>query len=682
MIFPQRMRRLNALVLQEDAPALTKKLLNLGVIDFVDMRELSEDLTSTLATEKDEASTQRLIETRQRIEMFLRTADINLPDEGDLDAEHVEPVDLDAIDARLDKLGAAVQAVRDEQQSVQQELHRTAELQEQIRLFPEITEISPSGSYAAIRAGVVGRSRLSSLKQALSGLPVYLYPVDEQAEEVQLLIMYMQRDADKVGSILDRMQWKTIDIPQELRGKKSQLLEDFTTRMYEAKRRQKELADKAQQLITQQKDELLTTWKHLIISERIQSIQSHYAHTARTVLVTGWIPARRVEAVEKCLRETTDGRSYIQWATPEEDRTIKPESVPVQLTHSKLLSPFQWLVENYSLPQYGTIDPTPLVAVTYLIMFGLMFGDAGHGVVLSLVGFLVLLWRRTSRSQQELAHDTPAKLASLIIWCGASAVVMGVLFGSYFGYQWFPPLWFDYHSIVSGHGGAGGPSYANSIYDILGITIRFGVAVIALGIILNCVNRIRSRQWIHLFFDTGGLLGGWFYAGGVWAGFFFVSSGYEQLPPGSTLFPAVGLPLLLFALKGPASFIAAKRSAEPGKQPTVSPSAVGHALTDWIVELLELVTGYLSNTLSFMRIAGLGIAHVSLMTAFFQIAETTGSQVGAVAVMILGNAIVIVLEGLSAGVQSLRLHYYEFFTKYFCGSGRVYRPVSLRRAEV
>lgn len=100
---------------------------------------------------------------------------------------------------------------------------------------------------------------------------------------------------------------------------------------------------------------------------------------------------------------------------------------------------------------------------------------------------------------------------------------------------------------------------------------------------------------------------------------------------------------------------------------------------DWIVELLELFTSYLSNTLSFMRIAGLGIAHVSLMIAFFQIAGSISSPIGSAAVLILGNAVVIILEGLSAGIQALRLHYYEFFSKYFCGSGRVYHPISLRR---
>ena len=96
----------------------------------------------------------------------------------------------------------------------------------------------------------------------------------------------------------------------------------------------------------------------------------------------------------------------------------------------------------------------------------------------------------------------------------------------------------------------------------------------------------------------------------------------------------------------------------------------------WIVELLEVFSGYLSNTLSFMRVAGLGIAHVCLMISFFTLAGMT-SGLFSVVVLILGNILVIGLEGLCAGIQALRLSYYEFFTKFFHGTGELYTPISL-----
>jgi V/A-type H+-transporting ATPase subunit I len=101
-----------------------------------------------------------------------------------------------------------------------------------------------------------------------------------------------------------------------------------------------------------------------------------------------------------------------------------------------------------------------------------------------------------------------------------------------------------------------------------------------------------------------------------------------------------------------------------------------NAVMHWIVELLEIFSGYLSNTLSFMRVAGLGIAHVCLMISAFAMAEMT-SGITAILVLVLGNILVIALEGLSAGIQALRLSYYEFFTKFFHGTGKLYTPISL-----
>ena len=105
-------------------------------------------------------------------------------------------------------------------------------------------------------------------------------------------------------------------------------------------------------------------------------------------------------------------------------------------------------------------------------------------------------------------------------------------------------------------------------------------------------------------------------------------------------------------------------------------------IMEFLVEVLEIFSSFLSNTLSFMRVAGLGIAHASLMSAFYDMADMPGNIIAKILIMILGNVLVIVLEGLSAGIQSLRLNYYEFFTKYFTGHGIAFRPVGLKSRTV
>jgi V/A-type H+/Na+-transporting ATPase subunit I len=140
----------------------------------------------------------------------------------------------------------------------------------------------------------------------------------------------------------------------------------------------------------------------------------------------------------------------------------------------------------------------------------------------------------------------------------------------------------------------------------------------------------------------------------------------------------LGLPSLLLAAKGPLEFFLHGR--RHGKR--FKPGMVMDFFMEWIVELLEIYSGYLANTLSFMRVAGLGIAHVSLMTAFFQIARMISPSRASVARghsrARAGQCARHFLGGPLCGIQSLRLNYYEFFSRYFNGSGKAYRPISLR----
>jgi V/A-type H+-transporting ATPase subunit I len=248
-------------------------------------------------------------------------------------------------------------------------------------------------------------------------------------------------------------------------------------------------------------------------------------------------------------------------------------------------------------------------------------------------------------------------------------VLFGALFGSYFGLDLLPPLWFNFHGIVEGH--PSGSAMVSDVFDILSITIYFGISVIFLGLIFNWVNMVREKKWDELVFDKGGILGGWIYAGGIYIASFLISHSYKQFPGRAALFLLVGLPSLLLFIKEPYHYF----KHVSGEKPHLA-FAVINFVMEWVVELLEIFSGYLSNTLSFMRVAGLGIAHVCLMISFSTLAGMT-SGFGTVVVLVLGNMLVICLEGLSAGIQALRLNYYEFFTKFFHGTGKLYTPISL-----
>ncbi len=670
MIFPQPMVRLTAVVLQRSMDEVTRKLLNLGVMDFIDARGNDFPLSAKLTEIRQKISGSEIGDLRKRIENLMESAQLALPSQESLNADELNAVDAQRIQAELDSLGADIRDIREQQKSLQQEINRKSEIKRQTELFDEISGQAPRESAVEVLTGVLLKSRRDGFIQALAAYPAVLQWGNADDMEYPVMLMSLKRDREAVDKILERFQWQSIDFPPELSGRKDEIVKRLNDEIAVLEQRQKELQQKAIDIVRAKEPWLSDSWKNLQMTELYISMQDRFGKTTDTVIFTGWIPRELQELTEKAIRDTCMGRCYLEWTRPDGDAGVSPEKVPVKLRHRPIVKPFQWIVENYSLPRYGTIDPTIFVALTFLTMFGLMFGDAGHGFVLALIGAIVAV---TNRKKGGSTYD----LGRLIFWCGCAAIVAGVLFGSYFGYNWFPALWFNYHGIVSGHGAHGGHGVVNDVMDILGITVRFGIIIIGFGIFLNIVNRILSRSWLHLLFDKGGVFGGWFYAGGVYTAFTFVASNYKTLPPDDVMILALLIPVAAFALKAPLEFALHSHK----KKIPFKITMVMDWVMDWVVELLELFSGYLSNTLSFMRIAGLGIAHVSLMSAFFQIAGGLDSPLASALILVIGNTLVIALEGLSAGVQSLRLNYYEFFSKYFCGSGRVYEPISLRRSH-
>jgi len=685
MMFTSPMRLLAAVALDSDSEAIATELLRLGTLEMVSVRELSGGWQSKLAQVEPKVNQARLVELRKRVEGFMGMASppiarplLGAPSAKGLHDGRAVPEarpDLDAAEKRLDGVAAEINGLRERQKDLQDEILKLDEIRRQIEAFGDLkagAAAASSYSFLSIRAGMMPADKFDDLNPALDGIPSVILPStgDESATGLKALVLVsLRKDSARVDPVLERLGWQEARLPESSGEGKEKALASLSSKMEALKSKQAACTGELGDYFRINGESLSRLWAELRVEELVSRVRSSFSRTERTVLFSGWIPAEKTALVEAGIRKAAAGGCGIEWMDPGEGEAEKIQA-PVEMKNPAFLKPFEGLVKNYATPEYGSVDPTPFVAVAYLLMFGLMFGDAGHGLVVALVGLAGLLLARKS--------GKPLGLFPLFVYCGSAAIVAGVLFGSYFGMELLPPLWFDYHGVVSGHEVEGG---VRSVYDILGITIRFGMAVLAFGFAINWVNLARKRQWFTLILDKAGLLGGWIYGAGAWAAFYYVGHDYRELPPGSTLALLLGLPTLVLAFKAPLEFIL--HGKHEGKR--FKPSMLIDFLMEWIVEILEIYSGYLANTLSFMRVAGLGIAHVSLMTAFFQIARMITPEgpfsIPAIAVLVLGNVLVIALEGLSAGIQSLRLNYYEFFSKYFNGTGRAYRPISFNGAE-
>lgn len=675
MMFTSRMAHFTAVVIKDRSDRVARRLLDLGAVQFNRLADVDPETSSRLHDASVDDRRGALSRTRERIEQLLRMGGLEPPRSvaaggGEESTVEVAEVDLDDVNARIDRLAKDVERYRLRQAELQRQINRVTDVRRQLAALGEHGELAGLGRvgderhrFLEVRYGRLPANRLEEVDREVGRLSGLVLHAAATGDEARIVVVAMKRNASEVGDILKTAGFRREEMPQAPELREISALEEADARIGRLQSEQAEQSDRIAAIISDRRPALEGEWRDIRVVELLLSIRRESSESSHAAVFSGWVPVRSRERAEEAVRSASDDACYIEWHTAKEMQETAGSRlrVPVELRNPRFLKPFQMLVTNYGVPEYGTIDPTPLVAIAYLLMFGLMFGDAGHGLVLVVLGII-----------GSRVFGTPGlrQLSRLLIWCGGASIAMGVLFGAYFGYELLPPLWFDYHGVVAGHprGGA-----VDNLLDILTITVYFGIAVIAAGLVLNWINRLRRHEWLELLFAKEGILGGIIYAAGVWVAAGFARSGFRILPDLGVAGPLILAASFALFLKFPIEAAHARAHGERPQSPAMW-------VMDWVIELLEVFSGYLANTLSFMRVAGLGIAHVMLMVAFFQIAEMvspSGTSILSVVVLVAGNALVIALEGLSAGIQSLRLNYYEFFSKYFVPTGSEYRPISL-----
>ena len=363
--------------------------------------------------------------------------------------------------------------------------------------------------------------------------------------------------------------------------------------------------------------------------------------------------------MRRALASRTDQRVVVDVERPEDLPEVAAGALKVPILHRNpiLLRPFQKLVALYGTPSYGEIEPTAFFAVSFLLMFGLMFGDVGHGVILFLAGYCLFRW-----IPRYLDYGI------LLMEAGSASATFGFLYGSFFGIEGaLPVLWMD---------------PMRDLHRFLAVAVGLGVTLVSAGLVLNVLNTWRAGERGAALFGPHGLLP----AFGYWV---IAGLGLRALAAREAGLPAwavavlLAVPILLLLFQRP--IVARLERGLPARRHEGGDGPRWLAALEACVELVDSVISFFANTISFLRVAAFALVHAGAFLALFALAETLNRQRlgGALSVALLvgGNALIILLEGLTVSVQVLRLEYYEFFGKFFRGGGEPYRPLMLRAAK-
>lgn len=357
--------------------------------------------------------------------------------------------------------------------------------------------------------------------------------------------------------------------------------------------------------------------------------------------LVGWAPSRRVPELQEALKPL--GAGVVPLKAP---RGVQP---PTLLTGNERRSRqppkfSRLLVDTYTTVPYADVDPARLAGLAYVVMFGMMFGDAGQGLLLVLAGLIVRSGRiaRIRRFQRTWLF---------IFGAGLAAVFFGVLYGEFFGpTHVIPVLWLE--------------PVENPI-PLLIAALIFGAVLLAFAFTLGTINRVREGGWGYALYARTGLAGALlFLAVGMLAG--GLVAGWTPMVVAAAVLAVLALALIFTGL-----FV----EAGGGGTGTMQAS----------VELVDTVIQLASNLVSFTRLAAFGLTHAALMSIVWQ--GTTAlwhpdwRAVLAVLVFLVGNAVTFALEGLVAAIQALRLEYYELFSRIFTDEGRPFKPWSPQLPE-
>ncbi len=350
--------------------------------------------------------------------------------------------------------------------------------------------------------------------------------------------------------------------------------------------------------------------------------------------LAGWIPAARRAELTQLLAGL--GCGVVPLPRP---RTSEAPTLLDGSPRRRSLSP---LVSTYGTVPYADVNPAWLAWGSYVLMFGMMFGDAGHGLIL--LGAAVALRAGWPRPLRRLRAAWP-----FVAGAGVMAVVFGILYGEFFGPTGLIPA---YWLVPLDHP-----------VPLLVAAVAVGAALLAGAYALGTVNRFREGGWRLAAYAPSGIAGALLFSAACLA----VTGWY--LHSGTALIAAATAAVAALAL-ALAGFL-------------VEAGGGGTGVFQAVVELFDFVVRLGSNAVSFARLAAFGLTHAALGLLVWEATRALWHRGGvmiaaAVVVFAVGNAVAFGLEALVAAIQALRLEYYELFSRVFVTQGRPFRPWYLR----
>jgi V/A-type H+-transporting ATPase subunit I len=488
-----------------------------------------------------------------------------------------------------------------------------------------------------VKAGLMQRELTPRLGRYTEGTSVAFTSFPESRKEDFLVITGLNDDKAHIENALPVLNFSELTFPSDIKPDPNEALFDVSTAIQQKTKEAEEIENTIREIGRKFREESKIYEPSVSGTLRMEEARSSLSRTGKMSLIHGWVPADRAKEATDTVLEATSGAAFVKLEDPGPQ-----DNPPVKMENKGPLKSFELLTKLRGTPNYREIDPTPIMAVLFSVMFGLMFGDIGNGLVLTIIGVIL---SKLQKDFLRIPASAVQKLGGIIIACGISSMCFGALFGEAFLLEGLiNPILFSPFRNQSA---------------IIGVVLVFGVLQIALGLVMKIVNMIRKGDRYKAVFTGITLL---YYILGVLLAVKFISN-----MSFSVFTENIGLTVSAVSLLALIFFFPIIEGLLEGELKVIEQLLKG------VAEFIETFLSFLTNSISYVRLAAFAIAHGALGMSAHILASTVGMPVS----YVIMNFLVIAIEGLAILIQSMRLTYYEFFTKFYAGGGLPYRPFKL-----
>ena len=664
MLLPTKMRRVEIIAPQKRFDDVMLYLREQNAIELLDVKEMIKGYGGGVTPTTVSDRLYRLTTIESKITSVISALGINsLQAKPVLVDPRIPDQQIEEIEKRVAEIEQQVTSASNEAQALESLIsYAEHQLEQSIEEIAKIENVnSPEGRHKL-------EEIVSTIFQTLKPAEIkFAEPLSELIQAKAMEDAVVKDISNNVASILSTKRdesaiadaiTQTLGLKLKAVVRSKRLSYEATSRIEESKRRLKQLKNQLSE-ITSAHGEYLLVQREVVGAERaFEQAKGYCGKTETTYMIEGWMPSSKVGMIRSELKKICADEVIVRdWASRNAPTRLQNPKIPV-------LSIFEKLTMGFGVPKSDEVDPTVLWLVTYPLFFGFMFGDVGNGLVVMIVSSIFYIQKKRGLVISDNAYGGLGSVFSmviqgsaLLILSGASAFVVGFLYGTVFGnVEWFKmitglpgPLWFEPFENIT---------------LMLRVSITIGVIHIISGLLLDIFNKLYVKEYRELV--SGPLVWLWFYCA---FGFTLLQYGlrfpnYLFDPRNSTdIFIRIGIPLI--------AMLALKFWAE-------GPMGLMHAF--------ESMLATLSHTISYVRILAMKLIDDVFLRLFLGVlmfftawGNPLGSAVGWILFAALTTVLILILETAFVFMQSLRLHWVEWFLKFYAGEGTAFKPYGAER---